>query len=75
MPINRLLVDSDLTPEQRHVVTLAFNNALHKLDLVGRNDPVCDLVARKVIEIGTTEGVTNALAIAEIALRQLRPHR
>ena len=70
--INRLLIDSDLTPEQRHVRTLAFNSALRKLNLVESNDdPLRDLVARKIIEVGTTEGVTNALAIAEIAVRQL----
>ena len=69
MPIHRLLIDSDLSPEQRHVLELAFNATLGKLNL-DRNDPVCDIVARKVIEIGAS-GVTNAVAIAEIAYRQL----
>lgn len=34
MPITRSLSDIELTPEQRHVVELAFNNALRKLGLV-----------------------------------------
>jgi len=40
--------------------------------LVDRNDPVCEIVARKVIEVGAS-GVTNASAIAQIAFRQLSP--
>ena len=72
MPISRLLMNSNLTPEERHVLELAFSNALGKLGLVDRNDPICEMVARKVIEIGAT-GVTDAVAIAQMAVRQLRP--
>lgn len=72
MPINRLLLDSDLTPEQRHVLTLAFDRTLRELNLVDRNDPICEVVARKIIEINQA-GATNALAISEIALRELGP--
>ena len=72
MPISRLLADRDVTPEQRHVLELAFNATLRKLKLVDRNDPVCEMVARKVIEIQAS-GVTNAVAISEIAARQLAP--
>jgi hypothetical protein len=64
MPIDRFLIDVELTPEQRHVLTLAYNNTLRKLHLVDRNDPVCEIVARKVNEIGSS-GVTNAVALAE----------
>ena len=72
MPINRLLLDVDLTPEQRHVLTLAFEHTLRKLDLVDRNDPICEIVARKIIEIAAN-GATSAVAIAEIAFGQLGP--
>ncbi|MGY4626824.1 hypothetical protein [Bradyrhizobium sp. USDA 4486] len=73
MPINRVISASiGLSPEQRHVLELAFNRTLSKLNLVGRNDPICEIVARKIIEVEAT-GVTNALAISEIALKQLRP--
>lgn len=70
MPSHRLFEDGKLTPEQRHVLELAFNNVLRKLNLVDRNDPICEYVARKIIEIGMG-GVTNAVAIAEIAYREL----
>jgi hypothetical protein len=74
MPITRLLADSHLAPEQRHVIELAFNSTLRKLGLADRSDsdPVCEMVARKVFELGAS-GVTNAVAITEIACRQLRP--
>jgi hypothetical protein len=59
-----------LTPEQHHVIELAFDKTLRQLNLVDRDDPICEIVAQKVIEVGAT-GVTNAIAISEIALRQL----
>jgi hypothetical protein len=70
VPIERLLTDSKLTLEQQHVLMLAFNHTLRNLNLVDRNDPICEIVARKVIEIGT-RGVTNAVAITKIACREL----
>ncbi len=68
MPIARLLAHKQLPLDQQHAIELAFNYTLIKLSLVDRNDPICDMVARKVIDIGTS-GVTNAvaIAIAEIA--------
>jgi hypothetical protein len=72
VPIYRFLKDSKLTPEQQHVVSLAFDRALTKLHLVDRNDPLCEMVARKVIELGEG-GVSNAVAISEIAVRHFFP--
>jgi hypothetical protein len=72
MPITRLLTESDFTPEQRHILELAFNATLRKLDLVDRNDPICEMVARKIIQIGAT-GITNAVAISEMAFKQIGP--
>jgi L-serine deaminase len=63
-------MESQFTLEQQHVIELAFNATLRKLGLVDRNDPVCEMVARKVIEIAES-GITNAVAISEMALRQL----
>ena len=72
VPITCLLTDSYFTSEQRQVLELAFNSTLRKLNLVDRNDPICEMVARKIIEIGAA-GVTNAVAISEIAFRELVP--
>jgi hypothetical protein len=38
--------------------------------LKDRSDPVCEIVARKIIEIGAS-GASDPLAISEIAARQL----
>ncbi len=70
MPIDQLLSERQLSPEMQHVLTLAFNITLSKLGLVDRTDPVCEIVAYKVIEIGTG-GTTDAAAISDIAVRQL----
>ena len=53
MPISRLLAESNLTPEQRDVIELAFADTLKRLNLVNRNHPVCEIVAKKVIEVGS----------------------
>jgi hypothetical protein len=72
MPIERLLEVSELTPEDRSVLRLAFSRALSKLHLVDRNDPICEMVARKVIEVWKA-GCTDPVAISEIAVRDLDP--
>ena len=71
MPITRLLMEGDFTPEQRHVLKVAFENALNKLSLVDRNDPLCDLIARKIIDAGK-DGYSNVVAITETVVSQFR---
>ena len=71
MPITRFLSDNDFTPELAHVLELAFNATLRKLYLVDRNDPICVIVAQKVIDIHK-RGVRDAVAISEMAARELR---
>ncbi|WP_143130579.1 hypothetical protein [Bradyrhizobium arachidis] len=71
MPISRLIANIDLTREQEHVLELAFNHALRKLDLVDRSDPICDLVAKRMIGIHR-RGVSDAVALAEMTVREIR---
>ena len=66
MPINRLLKDKR-TPEEIELLNKAFNHALNLLGVVDRNDPLCDMVAREVVEVGTT-GISEAREIAEMAV-------
>ena len=70
MPIDSLLRASDFTPEQRYVARLAFDYALRKLGLVDRDDPVCDIVARKILDL-CSEGATVAVVVGELAHRLL----
>ena len=70
MPIARLLQNSNLGPAQQEILNLAFIRALRLLHLVDRNDPICEIVARKIIEIGAN-GASDPVAISEMAARQL----
>jgi hypothetical protein len=72
MPIARLLTDNDVPLEQRSVLETAFAATLRKLNLVDRNDPICEIVAGKVLEVGAAGGMS-AVEISEIASTQLDP--
>jgi hypothetical protein len=67
MPINWLLKDGQHTPEQIELLNNAFNHALSLLSVVDRNDPLCAMVARKIVEVGAT-GTREPRKIAEIAV-------
>ena len=66
IPIDRLLKDKR-TPEEIELLDKAFNHALNLLGVVDRNDPLCDMVARKVIEVGRT-GISEPREIVEMAV-------
>jgi hypothetical protein len=70
MPIDRLLQNSKLEPAEREVLNLAFIRALRLLHLKDRSDPICEIVARKIIKIGATSA-GDPVVISEIAARQL----
>jgi|SRR5215471_7639794 len=70
MPIDRLLQNSKLEPAAQKALRLAFIRALRLLGLVDRNDPVCEIVACKIVEIGAI-GASDPIAISDVAVRQL----
>jgi hypothetical protein len=70
MPIDRLFKDGKITPEERERLNRAFSFTLRSLSLVDRDDPVCDIVARKVIEIDAA-GTHDPKEIAKLAMKQL----
>jgi hypothetical protein len=69
IPINRLL-KGKRAPEEIELLNKAFNHALNLLGVVDRNDPLCDMVARKVIEVGAT-GINEPREIAEMAVARI----
>ena len=69
MPINRFLAKDKLQPEQIERLNKAFDLALRSLG-VDRNDPVVDIVIKKILEIATT-GIRDPREIADTAIRQL----
>ena len=70
MPINRLLKNGQHTPDEIELLNKAFNHALNLLGVVDRNDPLCDMVARKVIEVGES-GIGEPREIAEMAVARI----
>ncbi|MGY3591618.1 L-serine deaminase [Bradyrhizobium sp. USDA 4341] len=70
MPIDRLLQGSKLRPEEIERLSLAYARTLPSLCLVDRDDPIAEIVAKKVIEIGAS-GVSDAAEISKLAVEQL----
>jgi hypothetical protein len=70
MLINRLLEGSKPEPEQVERLNRAFSLTLKSLHLVDRNGPVCEIVARKVIEIERA-GTREPQEIAKLVTKQL----
>jgi hypothetical protein len=72
MPINRLLKEGNFTPGEVERLNRAFAMALSLLGLVDRNDPICEIVARKVISVHAA-GTHEPEEIAKLAVAQLGP--
>ena len=70
MPIYRLLQNSPLGPEEIKVLTDAYEHTLRKLGLVDRNDPIAEIIAKKIIELGQ-RGVREAPQLVELAIKEL----
>jgi hypothetical protein len=51
MTINRLLAGSSLRPEEIRLLNDAYKRALRALHLVDRNDPLTEIVAKKIVEV------------------------
>ena len=67
MPINRLLKTGKYTPEETELLNKAFNLALQSMGVVDCGDPLCEMVARKVIEVSAT-GMSEPRKIADVAV-------
>ena len=71
MPIQRLLEKSAFEPEHVKAMTTAFDEACHALGLANTDDPLREMVARKIIDIGMT-GERDSRRIFERAIRELQ---
>jgi len=70
MAIHRMLQNIPLAPEDISRLVAAYEAALKALDLADRTDPLTEIVARKIIEIGQT-GVRDPLQISKLAVKAL----
>ena len=71
MAIYRLLQNSPMGPEEIAVLTEAYELTLKELDLVDRSDPITQIVAKKIIEVGQ-RGVCDPEQLSSLALKELR---
>jgi len=72
MPINRLFREGKIRPDDVERLNQAFSFTLSALGLVDRNDAICEIVARKIIEIDAN-GIHKPKEIANLAVAQLGP--
>ncbi len=70
MTINRLLARSSLRPEEIRLLNDAYKRALRALHLVDRNDPLTEIVAKKIIEVSKA-GNSNPAQISKLAVKEL----
>ena len=70
MAIYRLLRNAPMGPEEIAVLTEAYEATLKRLRLVDRSDPITQLIAKKIIEIGQ-RGVRDPEQISAIATKEL----
>jgi hypothetical protein len=69
-PFTELLQNLPMGPEQISRLSEAYEQTLRTLSLVDRNDPITEMIAKKIIEIGQT-GVKEPAQISELAIKDL----
>jgi hypothetical protein len=70
MAINRLLREVAFSPEEIARMAAAYEAALQLLRLTDRNDPVTEIIAKKIIEV-TRAGECDPPRICAQALKEL----
>ena len=73
MPINQMVLENKVKPEDAERLNRAFRLALSSLHLTDRgDDPICQMIARKVVEIDA-DGTGDPEEIAKLAAKQFGP--
>ena len=70
MNIHRLLEGTTFDPERVATLVAAYEETLKKLSLVERDDPMTQMIARKIIEVAE-RGVLDSKEISSIAIKEL----
>lgn len=70
MPISQF-IKGEIGTAEINRLTAAYAKALRMLDLVDRNDPVAEIVAKKVVEVGTSD-VVDPQEIADAVVEHFR---
>jgi hypothetical protein len=70
MAIYRLLKDCSLEPESIRRITAAYEQALRTLCVKDRDDPLTEMIAKRIIKIAQT-GVRDPAQISALAIKEL----
>jgi hypothetical protein len=70
MAIYRMLKNLQIEPEEASNLATAYELVLLALDLKDRDDPITEMIAKKVLEIGQ-RGIRDTQQISTIAIEQL----
>jgi len=70
MPIYRLLQNMPMGPEEVARLTTAYEETLRTIGLVDRNDPMTEMIAKKIIEIGQ-RGVRDPTQLSELTIKEM----
>jgi hypothetical protein len=70
MPIYRLLQNVPMGPEEIARLTAAYERTLRIIGLVDRNDPIAEMIAKKIIEIGQ-RGVRDPAQLSELTIKEM----
>jgi len=70
MPINRLIKEGSFDRPEIERLQKAYEITLKTLSLVDRNDPLTELVARKIIQISET-GIDDPARLSARAIAEL----
>jgi DNA integrity scanning protein DisA with diadenylate cyclase activity len=57
-------------PEEIARLTTAYEETLRTIGLVDRNDPITEMIARKIIEIGQ-RGVRDPMQLSELTIKEM----
>jgi hypothetical protein len=68
--IYRLLQNVPMGPGEIDRLTTVYEQTLRALSLKDRNDPLTQLIARKILEIGQT-GIEDPAEISKLTIKQL----
>jgi hypothetical protein len=74
MPITSFLDGHKFDPETNRVIGVAFEMTRRALHLIDRDDPIIEIIAKKIIELAKA-GERNPDLLCERALNDLRAER
>jgi hypothetical protein len=70
MTIHRMLEKTAFGPEEIACLVAAYEQALRELSLNDRDDPLTQLIAKKIIKVGQT-GVRDPAQISQLVIKGL----